>query len=158
MTYSVFAILCLPSGCAYVGRSTNPAAFWKTCRGNLDRQELRNQDLQAAWDFHGPAAFVFRVVAEGLDDRASAELVGLAIDAARAVDRSFNATEEERGRRVSEAKKGAPAANRRRVVVGRSVYASLGDAGRAHGLSAAAVHARVNSARWGEWRYAAEWW
>lgn len=165
MTWSVYQITCLPSGCVYTGRSTDPDGAWKRHSWKLRDSSHGNADLQASWDFHYPSDFAFRVVASGLDRAAADRLVeqlvigaaceGLALRYSIGDKPDFRGRRhtEETKRRIAETSRGLVRSHRRRVVVYGKAYDSVTAAGRGVGLALGSVQYRLKSPAWPEYYY-----
>lgn len=58
----IYEIVCLATGKRYVGSAKSLAARWRGHRTHLRLCKHHNRHLQAAWNKHGPDAFVFRTL------------------------------------------------------------------------------------------------
>jgi len=66
---AIYVIRCLATGEVYVGSTCNLAERWAAHRARLRAGTHVNEQLQAAWDAYGEAAFEFGIVEEIGDPR-----------------------------------------------------------------------------------------
>lgn len=75
MIWSVYQITHAATGMAYTGRTTNQRQAWWRHKSKLKLGKHVGAEFQAAWDFYLPGDFKFEVIAPGLSDDASSEMV-----------------------------------------------------------------------------------
>lgn len=62
ITTHIYAIVHVPSGDAYVGKSRQVANRLRSHRANLNRRHHSSPLLQALWEADGPSAFIFEIL------------------------------------------------------------------------------------------------
>jgi len=72
-TPGIFAVRCTASGQVWVGKAPQPEKKHTALWFQLEMGGFPNKEMQAAWNAHGKASFVFEVLEEISDE--NAELV-----------------------------------------------------------------------------------